>query len=375
MLKNSFIIVVLSLSLFGAEYDFNIEDIEPKPYEYGGYLRVDDRIQKLDKGDKEYQNYLRAEALLNYSRYYDIYRFKTSLIATGDYIKDKLSTNNFTANELYLEAKLNTNHSFLAGKESLGWGKGYFSNPVAFFDRAKDPTEPTQVREGFIIAKYGYNKSFDGSLKNINFDIVYLKADGSINKDYYNLVTNQKESNNFAMRLYLLLYDSDIDIIYNYSDVAKDKIGVDFSKNIETNFEIHAEYAKVIDESYSYLLGIRYLTDFELTIISEYLYQSNGLKDQEIKLSNSNLPFIAKDYAITLFTQKEPFSILYSSIYYKNMTNLQDYSQQNKIGATYGFKNNIDIDFSYNINSGDNFSEFGKKLASSFVWLRATWNY
>ena len=375
MLKTLLIIIFISVPLFCSDYSFNVEDIEPKSYEYGGYLRVDDKVQKTRQGDKEYQNYLRAEALLNYTHFYDIFRLKSSLIATGDYIKDKLSTNSFIANELYIEAKLSTNHSILAGKESLGWGKGYFSNPVAFFDRAKDPINPTQAREGFIITKYSYNKSFDSSLKNLSFDIVYLKANSSLNRDYYNLVTGKEDSNNLAMRLYFLLYDSDIDIIYNYSDVAKDKIGVDFSKNIETNFEIHAEYAKTLDESYSYLLGVRYLTDFELTIISEYLYQSSGLSEQEIKLSNSMLPFVAKDYTITLFTQKEPFSLLYSTLYYKNMLNLQDYSQQNRVGATYSFKNSVDIDISYNINNGGSSSEFGKKQASSFTWLRLTWNY
>jgi hypothetical protein len=57
------------------------------------------------------------------------------------------------------------------------------------------------------------------------------------------------------------------------------------------------------------------------------------------------------------------------------MINLQDNSQQNKVGATYSFNNNVDLDLSYNINSGGDFSEFGKKQVSDFVWLRMTWNY
>ena len=57
------------------------------------------------------------------------------------------------------------------------------------------------------------------------------------------------------------------------------------------------------------------------------------------------------------------------------MINLQDNSQQNKVGFIYNFKNNIDVDLSYNINSGENLSEFGKKQVSDFLWLRATWSY
>lgn len=367
--------IFISLSLFGDEYEFDMGEVEPEPHEYSGYLRVDDKVQHLDQPTDKYQNYLHLEALLNFTYFYDKFTFKTSLMAMYDHIDDKLSENDLPINELYTEYKLNTNHTFLFGKESLQWGKGYYYNPVAFFDRDKDPFQPMQTREGYFISKYSYNKSFNSYLKNFSFDFVYLPASESINKDYYNLVTNQKNSNNIAMRLYLLLYDTDIDFIYNYSDVSKDKIGVDFSKNIQTNFEIHGEFAKVINEDYSYLLGLRYLTDFELTIISEYLYQSDGLTKEEIKTSTSVLPFVAKNYVITSFTQKEPFDFIYFGVYYKNMINLQDYSQQNKIGITYSFKNNIDVDISYNINSGTHLSEFGKKQVNNFLWLRLTWSY
>ena len=57
------------------------------------------------------------------------------------------------------------------------------------------------------------------------------------------------------------------------------------------------------------------------------------------------------------------------------MMNLQDYSMQNKVGASYLFKNNIDADLSYNVNSGDRLSEFGGKSVEDFVWLRLTWKF
>lgn len=372
-----FILVFLAVlvSLSSDEYDFDMDAIEKTPYESSGYLRVEDKAQRLNNDLKDFQNYIHLEGLLDFSYDYEMFKLKTSLMATQDYIESKLNDNDLQVNELYLEAKLTTNHTLLVGKESLQWGKGYFFNPVAFFDRVKDPSEPTQVREGFVIAKYSYNKSFSGELKNLSFDFVYLPATKEINKDYYSLVTNSDSADNIAMRLYLLLYDTDIDFIYSYSNVANNKIGIDFSKNIQANFEIHGEYAKVQNAGYSYLLGIRYLTDSDLTIISEYLYLSQGLNQDEIKSTNSTLPFIAKDYLITLITQKEPFEWLYSSIYYKNMLNLQDMSQQNKFGVTYAFKNNLNVDFSYNINSGTTLSEFDKKQVKDFLWLRLTWSF
>ena len=354
--KIAFSFIVLTLTLFADEYDFDMGAIEQKSYEYSGYLRVEDKAQK--------SNNLHLEGLFDFSYTYESLKFKTSLMATHDYIKTKISESSYQANDLYIESTLTKNHTLLIGKESLKWGKGYFFNPVAFFDRIKDPSQPTQVREGFVIAKYSYNKSFSSVLKNLSFDFVYLPSSDSINRDYYELVTDNQDANNIAMRLYLLLYDTDIDIIYNYSDAVNDKIGVDFSKNIQTNFEIHGEYAKVLDSHYSYLLGLRYLSESDVTIISEYIYNSTA-----------TLAFSAKEYLITLITQKEPFEWLYSSVYYKNMMNLEDKSHQNKVGITYSFKNNTSIDFSYNINSGSALSEFGKKPIKDFLWLRLSLNF
>jgi len=296
-------------------------------------------------------------------------------MAISDYIKDNVSNSKITVNDLYVEADINANHAILIGKESLMWGKGYFFNPIAFFDRPRDPSDPTVAREGFVMAKYSYNKSFQSELKNLSLDFVYLPSREDINEDYYNLITDEKDANNMALRLYMLLYDTDIDIIYNYSDKANNKIGIDFSKNIQTNFEIHAEYANIFDAGYKYLLGLRYLTDFELTIISEYLYRSDGLEKEEIESTNLSIPFIAKDYAITLITQKEPFDFLYFNAYYKNTLNMRDYSIQNKFGGNYAFKNNLTLDVSYNLNSGESLSEFGKKSVQDFLWLRLTWNF
>lgn len=378
--------LLLLTSIYADEYSFDmsaLEEMEPKTYEYKGYLRVEDRPQRLNKmsptyiqsgDDRDYQNTLHLEALLEFSYFYETLTLKTSVMGTYDYIKDKTAKDDYPINELYLENKFNHNHSALLGKESLKWGKGYFFNPVAFFDRPKDPTQPNLAREGFSILKYSYNKSFQSSLKNISFDLLYLPATDDINKEY-RLVTEQKDSNNVGARLYLLYFDTDIDIIYDYSNEAKEKIGIDFSKNLQTNFEVHAEYAKELDGYFSYLLGLRYLSESDLTLISEYLFRSNGLNKNEIQALPITLPFAAKDYLINLLTQKEPLDILYLSVYYKNIFNLQDASQQNKLGFTYSFKNDIELDLSYNINSGASDSEFGKKAVEDFLWLKATWSF
>lgn len=355
--------VFLISSLFCDDYDFDMDAIEQKSYEYGGYIKTEDKFQRLNHS-RNHQNFLHLEALLDFSYDYDILKLNSSLASNYDYVKNKTAHGKTFFNELYIDAKPNNNHTFLFGKKSLKWGKGYFLNPVSFFDRPKDPSDPTIAREGFIVAKYNYNKSLDGELKNISLDAVYLPSTSDINKDYYTLLTNSKDANNAALKLYMLLYDTDIDIIYSYSDETNEKIGIDFSKNLQTNFEIHGEYAKTLNKSFSYLLGIRYLTEYELTLISEYLYNSKP-----------TYPFTGKDYLLTLLTQKDPLDILYLNLYYKNMTNLQDDSMQNKVGFSYAFKNNLEIDISYNINNGTDSSEFGTKQIRDFFWLKLTWNF
>ncbi len=387
MRMSALLFLLVSSLLLSDEYDFDMDTVEsmaPKSYEYNGYLRADDRFQRLNTDsplyirsgdDRSNQNYVHLEGLFEFSYFYEMLTFKTSLMGTYDYVYETISEDDYPLNELYVDAKITDNHSVLVGKESLKWGKGYYFNPVAFFDRPKDPQQPTVAREGFTVLKYSYNKSFQGALKNVAVDLLYLRADDKINKDFYHIATDSLTSNNIGARLYMLLFDTDIDFIYSYSDAVKDKVGVDFSKNLQTNFEIHGEFAKEIDGYHSYLLGLRYLTDFELTIISEYVYRSNGLNEEEIEATLMSIPFIAKDYAITWVSQKEPFGLLYSSLYFKDMFNLQDYSHQDKLGATYSFRNNIDVDLSYNVNSGSSLSEFGKKSVEDFIWLKTMWHF
>ncbi len=65
-----------------------------------------------------------------------------------------------------MSAKPLTSVKIDIGKKTLKWGKGYAWNPVAFADRPKDPDDPEQAMEGYIIASTDFIRSFDGPLKN-----------------------------------------------------------------------------------------------------------------------------------------------------------------------------------------------------------------
>jgi len=372
------ILLLWNVGIYADDYSFDMESIETKSFEYSGYLRSEYKYQNLNQDSPLYalldrsdssQNAFLNEALFRFTHYKDDFKLIGALSARYVNI-DGVDEDLFTVYQLYAHNKLSINHSIDVGKKTLKWGTGYFFNPAAFLDRPKDPTQPENAYEGYVMANYTYNKSFNGDLKNLKLDLIYMPTTSQVNDDFYDT-----QSSNLAMKLYLLYLDTDISFIYLYSDAQKDKIGFTFSRNLETYFEVHGEYAKEIDGYYSYLLGLKYVTQSDISITSEYYYNSEGLTKDDIRSSIKLLPFSAKSYFINKFSKKEPLGIVYSSVYFKDMLNVEDNSHLDTLGFIYTFKNNLEIDFSYNLNSGKQESEFGKKLVSDFAWLKATWYF
>jgi len=372
------ILFLLNTAVYADDYSFDMESIETKSFEYSGYLRAEHKYQTLNQESPLYtllnrsddsQNAFLNEALFRFTHYKDDFKLIGALSARYVNI-DGIDEDLFTVYQLYAHNKLSINHSIDVGKKTLKWGTGYFFNPAAFLDRPKDPTQPENAYEGYVMANYSYNKSFDGDLKNLKLDLIYMPTTSKVNDDFYNDI-----SNNLAMKLYLLYFDTDLSFIYLHSDEQKDKIGFTFSRNLATYFEVHGEFAKQIEGYHSYLIGLKYVTENDITITSEYYYDSDGLTKDEIRSSIKLLPFSGKSYLINKFSKKEPFGIVYSSIYFKDMLNTEDHSHLDTLGFIYTFKNNLEIDFSYNLNSGNKESEFGKKLVSDFTWLKMTWYF
>jgi len=354
--------------LFADDYSFDMGTIEVKSYDYSGHIKAEHKFQNLNENssmfaskNKDYMNSYFGEAQLDFQYFYEDFKLNSKFTANYEDI-DSISEDTYTIDELHVDYTLNENQSFTLGKKSLKWGKGYFFNPVAFMDRKKDPNNPENAREGYVLGSYTFNKSYEGDLKNFGFNVVFMPTNDDVNEDFYT-----KNSKNLALKAYFLYKDIDIDLLYMYSDELNDKLGVDFAFNVQTNLELHGEFAKEINGYNSYLLGAKYLTQNDLTIISEYFYQSKQLP--------KTTSFWDKEYFINKFSQKEPLDILYSSVYYKNALNLDDYSHSNAFGFTYKFQNNIDFDISYNVLVGKKDSEFGSKLNESFLWTQVTWYF
>ncbi len=358
--------------LISDDYSFDFDKIEVKSYEYSGYVKSELKYQMINENSPLYSNQdsIKAnhnEISFDFDYFKDMYRVESSFVGIYDNI-DSHENSEFVVNELFLKIKANDNFSFNFGKKSLKWGKGYFFNPIAFLDRPKDPTQPENAKEGFVMADVRYNKSYVGNLKNMMVNFIYMPTGEDLNSDYHS-----QNSHNYALKLYLLYFDTDLEFIYLHSNADEDKIGFDFSKNLQTNFEIHGEFAKEENGYHSYLLGLKYLTTTDLTITSEYFYQSNGLNENEMLLLPKTQPFSAQKYFINKFLQKEPYDILYFNVYYKNILNTADKSHLDTVGFTYQFKNNFTTEFSYNQTFGDDSSEFGKKLSDKFLWGKVSW--
>ena len=379
MIRLFFALLAFShIYVYADDYSFDMESIETKSFEYSGYLRSEYKYQNLNQDSPLYtllgrtddtQNTSLNEALFRFTQYKDDFKLIGSLSARYANI-DGTDESLFTVYQLYASNTLSVNHSIDVGKKTLKWGKGYFFNPAAFLDRPKDPTQPENAYEGYVMANYAYNKSFEGALQNLKLDLIYMPTTSSVNDDFY-----PAASSNLALKLYFLYLDTDIEFIYLYNDQLNDKLGFTFSKNLLPHFEIHGEAAKEISGYHSYLLGLKYVTQSDITIISEYYYDSDGLTKEEIRSSIKLLAFPGKSYFVNKFSKKEPFGFVYSSVYFRDMLNTEDHSHLDTLGFIYTFKNNIEIDFSYNLNSGSKESDFGKKMVSDFAWLKATWYF
>ncbi len=292
--------------------------------------------------------------------------------------------NTGTLYEGFLSLKPSDSYHIDIGKRVFKWGKGYAWNPVAFIDRPKDPNDPDLALEGFWTISGDYIRSFSGPLKTVAFTPVFLPVLDPVNNDFATGLGNPAgtpagtpasappERINFAGKLYFLLYDTDIDIIAFSGGSRTTRYGIDFSRNISTNLEVHGEFAYIEDftknsidssgrissktyDTTSYLLGIRYLSAKDTTYLLEYYYNGAGFTRNEMSdffsfanqgynqfINTGNASLISRaatlaqgnygrntpmtDYLYLRVSQKEPFDTLYFTPAVTLIMNLRDQS-------------------------------------------------
>lgn len=405
-------------------YTFDLSETEKKPYHFGAYLEFKPMLYGLDRNSAFYKLRFyndpqgqtlpewngRVQLEGNYER--DIYRFYAKTNTDLKYSDYADGSEHSVFYEAYGSLKPSSSLKIDVGKKTMKWGKGYAWNPVAFVDRPKDPDDPELAMEGYIVATTDYIRSLDGPLKTFSFTPVLLPVYDHINDSFGN---NNKL--NFAGRLYFLLYDTDIDFLFLTGGSRTERYGADFSRNLTTNWEIHGEYAairnyqkKVLDpngvtsqveeDAHSYLIGIRYLTAFDLTVITEYYHNGTGfsIDDMENYYASINRGYDTyrstgnetalvnartlaegsygksnpmEDYLYLRLSQKEPFDILYFTPALTGNLNLDDWSYSLTPELLYTGITNVELRLrtSFIVGGGD--TEFGEKQNDYRIEFRA----
>lgn len=394
-------------------YTFDLKEIEKKPYHFGGYvemkptlfrIRQDSSLYRLkyynrDIGSSLEEANLKLQLEGSWEAGIGRLYFKTNTDYKFSRLGDQDKTDLY---EGFLSLNPSSSWKIDAGKKTFKWGKGYAWNPVAFIDRTKDPDDPEVGMEGIFALSADYTKSFAGPLKTVSFTPVVQPVYDHINNEF-----GKKDYLNLAGKLYLLLYDTDIDFIACTGGSRTSRFGADFSRNIGTNWEVHGEVAYVKDvqtrlvdsagrisaveyDATSYLLGTRYLTARDTTWILEYYRNGAGFSGEAMadffgfvnnadrtyrstgndaalqraaQLSEGNFGRAnpMRDYLYLRVSQKEPFDFLYFTPAVTTIVNLNDRSFQISPEAAYTGFTNFDLRLKASFINGPTDSEFGEK--------------
>jgi len=418
-----FFIFFSSLTVFAAdeEFSFDLEEFEKKTLEWGGNVEVKWEHMDINEGS------VFSRLNLGDNAPADLDRLQSSLQLDGRYNKGSASFNwifkatgrldgsswmdevNFY--EAYGEIKPLPLFTASIGKKSYKWGKGYAWNPVGFINRVKDPNNPEEALEGYITTEVDLIKSFTGSLQTVALTTVMLPVWDDINDEY-----GEVDHINLAAKLYFLYRDTDIDFIYFNGESRSDRYGLDFSRNVTTNFEIHGELAYIPEykksvlledgslngheeESFSCLLGIRYLSENDMTSIIEYYHNDGGYSQDEMEIfyqyiidGSSQLdsltvdqfldntrgpglkgyrkPQVGRNYLYMKFSLKEPFNILYFSPALVAMINLDDKSYSISPELVYTGFTDWELRLRFSLLGGGDLTEFGEKSNSNKLEFR-----
>ncbi len=303
-----------------------------------------------------------------------------------------------------------------AGKKVVKWGKGYAWNPVAFVDRPKNPEDPEEALEGFYLVHANLIRSFAGPVKTLAFTPVLLPVFAGVNDDF-----GMTDHINVAAKLYCLCFDTDLDIMVFTGGSRTTRYGVDFAKNLLTNLEMHGEWAFLTNidtlvitargertsrtaDVMSALVGLRYLTPQETTVILEYYYNGTGFTRQEIQgffafVDASDATFVRtgnasglqrastlaegaygrpnpmRHYLYFRASQKEPFDILYFTPALTTIVNVVDHSFVLIPELFYSPRTNLELRLRGAVFVGSQATEYGEKQNDYRLDLRVRYYF
>jgi hypothetical protein len=404
--------------LFAEDYslDFEIpqaDEEEQKGLEWSGYLDSRYFVFHTDQSSPLYQlQFLGKDDLSELWSQYKLELYLDADYQTSDigfhlkthsaYYSD--SDSSFDLFEAYGNVNLSLSSFIQAGKRRYNWGKGYAFNPVGYVNPYKDPENPELAQAGLLSMNFEKIKSFDSEiLKTITLTTIIIPPDEILNKRYAEI-----KDTDLAAKLYLLLWNMDIDVMGYYSRINASHIGFDFATNIKENIEIHGELSHFRDEprntvvgadlvtirenGYCYLMGLRYLNQWRTTVIAEYYHNGIALNKAEYAsyiefvqngvdslnpekaLNYSRTYFrganLMRDYLYLKITQPEPFNWLYFTPSMFTIYNLNDNSLLLAVSLSYKPFTNFEVMLWPTLLIGDEGTEFGSRQLDQRCELR-----
>lgn len=333
-------------------------------------------------------------------------------VAKATAAQDELAwSDNADLYEGYLSLKPNPNLVMDLGKKVFKWGKGYAWNPVGFIDRPKDPSDPEEAMEGYIGAGFDAIRSFAASpLQTVAFTAVALPVWQGVNEDF-----GERDNVNLAAKLYFLLYDTDIDLLWYTGNSRTTRYGIDFSRNLTSNLEVHGELAhtprqpvQLLDAGgmmtsrevadTSWLVGLRHLTEHDLTTFVEFYHNDDGYTKEEQqrffdlvasgmaqyettgsttlldRAANASQlysrPQTGRNYLYARLSQKDPFDILYFTPALTLIANLDDQSWSLAPEMVYTGFTNWEMRLRFTAVDGDANTEYDEKRNSNTLEAR-----
>ena len=312
--------------------------------------------------------------------------------------------------ELYGSLNLSPRFTVGLGKRRYSWGKGYAFNPAGHVNAEKDPENPDLALSGRASAYFVYNRSFpSGWVQNVSLTGVVLPPAPDLLDRYASV-----SYTGGALKLYVLVRDTDIDLMAFRQKGEPQKYGLDLSTNLKSNLEIHGEFSYVRDakkyvlqgdrlilrevNGASYLLGTRYLAgSTNTTIIAEYYHHPPGLSRDEFRdavdflkrrLGSEDSELMQEagaalstvfrsrtamqDYLYMKVTQPEPFGWVYASVSAFAIYNVKDRSFTLSPQLAYKPYTNFEFLLWPTLFSGGGQTEFGSRQFQGKVeiWTR-----
>ena len=425
-MKRTTATLAAALSVFAGlasaeEFKFDASEFEKKTFEFSGYLEQKEEGLRLRGASPAYKlaypgesarnGLLRSTTTLEASGKLNLDPFVADLRVQASTARDALVNTTNTGNimEGGLRWSAGPDLTLDLGKRVQRWGKGYAWNPVGLVERPKDPNDPLLAREGYEMVSGEWTKSFSGPISAISFTGLIVPTNERMNADFGNT-----KGVNPAAKLYLLALDTDIDLIWRGKGAKPQSFGFDFSRNLSTALEVHGEWARTLDaprntvtasgvtssqvlSSNSYLLGLRYLTQSEVTWIGEYYRNGSGYsageldnyyqfldgalatsassvlinKARTVAQSGYGKPNPGRDYFYLKASVSEPFDWVYAAASLSAITNLNDGSYQITPEISYTGFSNVELRARLVVLGGKSHSEFAEKTMSNRLELYA----